>query len=587
MNIAAIYHRPESEYAFLYTKDLFHIRIRTARKDIKSVGLIHGDPYKMNKKDWQNNESKMALTLSTEIYDYWEIEIKEPFNRCAYGFHLVDFNKQEIFYGDQGFFDFTIETLEKDNNYFRMPYFHEVDRFKAPEWVKETVWYQIFPERFANGDKTNDPKNVLPWGSKTPGVTDFFGGDLQGVIDHLDHLVDLGINGIYFCPIFKAHSNHKYDTIDYFEIDPSFGTKETFKKLVTECHKRNIKVMLDAVFNHMGDNSPQWQDVKKNGQNSKYANWFHIKKFPVSYKEGDNFEDAKDITYDVFASTPHMPKLNTADPDVKKYLLSVAKYWIDEFDIDAWRLDVANEVDHEFWRDFRRVCDASKKDFYLLGEIWHSSQSWLNGDEFSAVMNYAYTDSIKEYFIKKELPLSKLISNINDQLMMYRKQTNQVQFNVLDSHDTARILTVANNDKDLEKQVLAFTYLQPGVPCIYYGDEYGIDGGEDPECRKCMIWDKSKQDLSLYAFFKNLVSLRRKNNDILSKGSINWNDTLVDKNLVIFKRSLNGREITGVFNNSNSVQKVDFEGTVKMDNLVSFAEEKVTISPKGFIIFSK
>ncbi|KRK62984.1 hypothetical protein C5L30_001472 [Companilactobacillus farciminis] len=468
-----------------------------------------------------------------------------------------------------------------------MPYFHEVDRFKAPEWVKETVWYQIFPERFANGDKTNDPKNVLPWGSKTPGVTDFFGGDLQGVIDHLDHLVDLGINGIYFCPIFKAHSNHKYDTIDYFEIDPSFGTKETFKKLVTECHKRNIKVMLDAVFNHMGDNSPQWQDVKKNGQNSKYANWFHIKKFPVSYKEGDNFEDAKDITYDVFASTPHMPKLNTADPDVKKYLLSVAKYWIDEFDIDAWRLDVANEVDHEFWRDFRRVCDASKKDFYLLGEIWHSSQSWLNGDEFSAVMNYAYTDSIKEYFIKKELPLSKLISNINDQLMMYRKQTNQVQFNVLDSHDTARILTVANNDKDLEKQVLAFTYLQPGVPCIYYGDEYGIDGGEDPECRKCMIWDKSKQDLSLYAFFKNLVSLRRKNNDILSKGSINWNDTLVDKNLVIFKRSLNGREITGVFNNSNSVQKVDFEGTVKMDNLVSFAEEKVTISPKGFIIFSK
>lgn len=134
---------------------------------------------------------------------------------------------------------------------------------------------------------------------------------------------------------------------------------------------------------------------------------------------------------------------------------------------------------------------------------------------------------------------------------------------------------------------MAFTYLQPGVPCIYYGDEYGIDGGEDPECRKCMIWDKSKQDLSLYAFFKNLVSLRRKNNDILSKGSINWNDTLVDKNLVIFKRSLNGREITGVFNNSNSVQKVDFEGTVKMDNLVSFAEEKVTISPKGFIIFSK
>lgn len=198
-------------------------------------------------------------------------------------------------------------------------------------------------------------------GIESTGSAGFFGGDLQGVIDHLDHLVELGINGIYFCPIFEAYSNHKYDTINYLNIDPAFGDKETFKKLVDECHRRGIKVMLDAVFNHIGDTSPQWQDVIKNGKDSPYADWFHIHEFPVSYQESADFEQASNITYDVFAFAPHMPKLNTANPEVKAYLLEIAKYWIEEFDIDAWRLDVANEVDHQFWKEFRKVCDETKK----------------------------------------------------------------------------------------------------------------------------------------------------------------------------------------------------------------------------------
>src|SRR5699024_5658775 len=209
-----------------------------------------------------------------------------------------------------------------------------------------------------------------------------------GIIKHLDYLVDLGINGIYFTPIFKAHSNHKYDTIDYMEIDPQFGDKSTFKELVKACHEKGIRIMLDAVFNHSGYYFSQFQDVLEKGENSKYKNWFHIKDFPIQTDPVPNF--------DSFAFTSHMPKLNTEHPDVKQYLLDVATYWIKEFDIDGWRLDVANEVDHQFWREFRTAVKSVKQDVYILGEIWHDSMPWLQGDQFDAVMNYPFTNSAIE-----------------------------------------------------------------------------------------------------------------------------------------------------------------------------------------------
>ncbi|MDN6112239.1 MAG: glycoside hydrolase family 13 protein, partial [Tetragenococcus halophilus] len=476
MNTAAIYHRPESEFAYLYEKETLHLRLRTAKSDISSVQVVGGDPY-LVEKGQRETPIDMVKILSTDLHDYWFASVKAPFKRLSYGFVLTSEDHVQVFYGDQGLFPLSKNVLGSPNLYFRLPYFHEIDRFKALKWAEETVWYQIFPERFANGDKSNDPKGTFRWGSKVPGRQDYFGGDLQGVIDHLDYLEELGINGIYFCPIFKAYSNHKYDTIDYRKIDPDFGDEKVFKNLVEECHKRGIKVMLDAVFNHMGDQSPQWQDVLAKGKDSKYAAWFHINEFPASYKESDDFEEAHQLTYDTFAFTPHMPKLNTANSEVQEYLLDTAKYWIENFDIDAWRLDVANEVDHAFWKKFRKVCDETKKDFYILGEIWHSAQKWLEGDESHAVMNYAYTDAIMGYFVKKQLSLKEMVSAINQQLMLYRDQTNQVQFNVLDSHDTPRLLTQAQEDKELMKQVLVFTYLQPGVPCLYYGDEIGMTGG--------------------------------------------------------------------------------------------------------------
>lgn len=583
MITSAIYHRPDSEFAYLYKKDLMHIRIRTARGDIKQVNLLHGDSYSLHEEKFYQRPLAMTKYLSTDLYDYWVAETKEKYNRMSYAFEVIGFDGIRVLYGDHGVYPFEEKYLTMPNNYFKMPYFHEADRFKAPEWVKETVWYQIFPERFANGDPNNDPEGTLPWASKDPDRQDFFGGDLQGVIDHLDHLVDLGINGIYFCPIFKAHSNHKYDTIDYLEIDPAFGDKNLFKQLVEECHKRGIKVMLDAVFNHLGDTSMQWQDVIKNGADSRYADWFHIHEFPVSYKE-EEFEHASDITYDVFAFTPHMPKLNTANPEVKAHLLNIAKYWIKKFDIDAWRLDVANEVDHQFWKEFRKVCDETKKDFYILGEIWHSSQSWLQGDEFHAVMNYAYTDAIMEFFVKNKISMSKMISEINSQLMMYRQQTNEMQFNVLDSHDTPRLLTEANGNKDLMKQVLAFTYMQPGVPCVYYGDEFSMTGGMDPDCRKCMDWEG---DQEMFRYFQKLIRFRKNNHLVFSEGTMVWHKIVEEVGLLELERELAEKQIDGIFNTGDQPQQAALPENILLSNLTEEREGELLIKPNGFVIFEK
>ena len=586
MDTAAIYHRPESEYAFLYTNTRFRIRLRTRKNDIKKVYVLCGDPYTITTEKWYQKQRPMKKCLSTNVHDYWEIEVTSETRRLQYAFHVVGEDNTDCFYGDQGIFPYRENVITEPNFYFRIPYFHQIDRFTIPEWVKETVWYQIFPERFANGDKANDPEHTLPWGSKDPDREDFFGGDLQGVRDHLDYLTDLGVNGIYFCPIFKATSNHKYDTIDYYEVDPAFGDKKLLKNLIDEAHKRGIRIMFDAVFNHMGVHSPQWQDVLKNGEKSIYKDWFHIRFFPVdSYQMTDLPETAENIPYDTFAFPPFMPKLNTANPEVQKYLLDIATYWIKEFDIDGWRLDVANEVDHHFWKKFREAVTEIKPDIYILGEIWHSSQAWLQGDEFHAVMNYAFTDSIKDYFAKKKITASQMVSGMNHQQMLYRDQVNEGTFNLLDSHDTARILTLCQGNKELMKSVMAFMFLQKGSPCIYYGTEIGMTGEDDPDCRKCMIWEKEEQDLELFGFIKELVSLRKQLSKIISEGSTQWLIVYDREDKLYFTRELEGQIIYVYFNQSKEPWVVEQENEVILSQNCQLLEDgKAEIRQYGFLI---
>ncbi|WP_430535990.1 glycoside hydrolase family 13 protein [Listeria rocourtiae] len=588
MEKAAIYHQPFSSYAYGYDSQTLHIKIRSKRDDIQEVVLIAADPYLQTDSGWASEETALRKVASTEEHDYWFVAVKPEQRRLQYGFVLTDTIGEDVFYGGRGFYENTPANRAIMDYYFKFPFLHDTEVFKAPEWVKETIWYQIFPERFDNGDPSLSPANVLPWGSKDPDRDDFFGGDIQGIISHLDYLAELGINGIYLTPIFEASTNHKYDTLNYFEIDPHFGDKETFRKLVQEAHKRGIKIMLDAVFNHIGDKSPEWQDVLKNGENSKFVDWFHIRSFPVTPGENGNVEGKNTLSFDTFAYTMHMPKLNTANPDVQKYLLDIATYWVREFDIDGWRLDVANEVDHAFWKEFNKAVRNEKEDIYILGEIWHDSWLWLLGDEFDSVMNYPFTQTIIENFVEERIKPTKMVSGISEQLMRYQEQVNHVMFNMLDSHDTARLLTRCEGDKDKAKLALAFMFAHTGSPCIYYGTEIGMDGADDPLCRKCMEWDEANQDKDMLTFMKKLIAFRKANQKVLTYGNLDWHIVDDEKHIVAFSRKLDGKCLTFIFNQSDvtrTVLKADIAITREVRNAwTNEVAGNLDVPAKSFVI---
>ena len=579
MELTAIYHRPESEYAYLYKEGQVHIRIRTKKEDIEKIVLHYGDPFVFLEDSYEDVKEMVKVT-SDDLFDYWQVAVSVRFARLQYLFELKDKKGQSVLYGDKGFTDNSPENLALEGNGFKLPYIHKIDGCQVPDWVSKTVWYQIFPERFANGNAELSPEGALDWDSSIrPKSSDFFGGDLQGIIDHLDYLQDLGITGLYLCPIFESPSNHKYNTTDYFEIDRHFGDKETFRQLVEQAHLRGMKVMLDAVFNHMGDQSAQWQNVLKHGEKSVYKDWFHIQKFPVT---NDKLVNPKELPYHTFAFASYMPKLNTANPEVKDFLLRVATYWIEHFDIDALRLDVANEVDHQFWRDFRKAVLAKKPDLYILGEVWHTSQPWLNGDEFHAVMNYPLSDSIKDYFLSRSKKTSQFIAEINCQSMYYKQQISEVMFNLLDSHDTERILTTAQGDIQLVKSALAFLFLQRGTPCIYYGTELELGGGMDPDCRRVMPWDRVSSSNDMLNFMKNLIQLRKDVADIIQHGKFTLEEITPD--VLDIEWQHDHQAIRAVFNQSNENYLLDRD-SVDLLSHCQTDDQQLVILPKGFVVY--
>ncbi|HEY2421111.1 MAG TPA: alpha-glycosidase [Neobacillus sp.] len=536
----AIYHRPKDNYAYACANGELHIFIRTKKDDMKEVTLIHGDPYNWSNKQWQTTTATMTKSGTDQFFDYWFANVAPPFKRLRYGFILND-GIESTCLTEKGYY--SEPPLDDTGYYFCFPFINNADIFKAPNWVKNTVWYQIFPERFANGNKDNNPDGTLPWASTDPTPTNFFGGDLEGVIQHINYLKELGISGIYFTPIFRAYSNHKYDTIDYMEIDPQFGSKETFKELIKVCHENGIKVMLDAVFNHSGFYFPQFQDVLKLGENSRYKNWFHTHEFPLVTEPLPN--------YDTFAFTPFMPKLNTENPEVKEYLLEVGRYWVREFNIDGWRLDVANEVDHAFWRDFRREVKAIKPELYILGEIWHDSMPWLRGDQFDAVMNYPFTTNILNLFAKQTITVKEFVEQMTNVIHMYPQNVNEVAFNLIGSHDTPRILTECGEDIERLKQVYTLLLTYIGTPCIYYGDEVGMTGVQDPGCRKCMEWDQAKQNQELFGHVQKLIQLRGQYPLLANEGRFSFISPEYHDTCLAYTKSDGAKRTLVILNTSN------------------------------------
>lgn len=374
--------------------------------------------------------------------------------------------------------------------------------FTTPDWVKHAVFYQIFPERFANGDPSNDPENVQPWGSP-PAISNFMGGDLQGIIDKLPYLADLGITALYLTPIFLSPSNHKYHTDDYYRIDPRFGTLETFRALLDAAHERGIRVILDGVFNHSGRGFFAFTDILENDAASPYLKWYILSGLPLNPYDG-----SKPANYEAWWGMRALPKFNTDHQPVRDYLLGVARYWIEQ-GIDGWRLDVPNEIaDHNFWREFRRIVKEVNPEAYIVGEIWQDASPWLDGTQFDAVMNYVFRDLCRDYFAQTKITTQAFAQGIDSLLQRYPLEATLVQLNLLGSHDTARYRTEAGGSLQKVKQTLLFQACFPGAPCIYYGDEIGLEGGGDPLCRAAFPWEESAWQGELRDFVKTCIAIR-------------------------------------------------------------------------------
>ena len=509
MLLSAIYHRMSEQYCYSLDQDNLIINIKTGY-DIDKVYIIYGDPYDAGimggNEQWNGQREEIIYKKRLKNHVWWTTTLQPQYKRCKYYFELHA-GEECMFFFEDGFL--TKEEMDqtgKTLSYFIMPWMNPADVCKTPAWVNDTVWYQIFPERFCNGDKSIDPENVLPWQSGKVDFHDFYGGDIRGIRDRLPYLRDLGITGLYLNPVFESTSNHKYNTRDYKKVDPHFGTNEDLRMLVKEAHDMGIRVMLDAVFNHTGADHPMWIDVLEKGRDSKYADWYMVNRWPVE-QDGDT----RDGRYYSFAFARYMPKLNTNNPEVQDYLLDIIKFWIETFDIDGLRFDVGNEISHSFLKAVRYMTGHLKDDFYLLGEIWHDSITWLLGDEYDSVMNYPLSTAIADFWVYKNRGRETFEYDINRCFTMYYSQVNDVLFNLLDSHDTNRLLDKAENNIDIFYQQLAVLFTMPGSPCIYYGTEVAMEGSYDPDCRRCMPWDEidsGKKDAEI-SEMKKLISMRQ------------------------------------------------------------------------------
>ncbi|MFA6584376.1 MAG: glycoside hydrolase family 13 protein [Elusimicrobiaceae bacterium] len=542
----------------------------------------------------------------------------------------------------------------------------------VPQWAKSAVWYQIFPERFRNGDRANDPKagsligawphddisgwQIHPWGAdwyelqpyeKANGKDLWFniqrrryGGDLQGVIDKLDYLRELGVNAIYLNPVFAAPSSHKYDGMTYHHIDPDFGpdpegdrkiiaaedpsvparwqwtaADRLVLRLIKEAHARDMKVIFDGVFNHMGVKSWPFEDVKKNGEKSKYKDWFHITSW-------DNPAAGTKFAYNGWYGVPELPELRqdengtTAGP--RKYIFDCTRRWLSpggnvSDGIDGWRLYVAFCIRHPFWKAWRKHVKAINPEAYLVAEVVDPPdvvKPYCSGDEFDAVMNYNFTFAVSEFLFggKNRIKASEFDKLLADLRAIFPGDSALVQQNLLDSHDSARVSSRILNrnlgtgirqwgkyydvskgsnpefktgkpgpaEIQTQKLAAAFQFTYPGAPMIYYGDEVGMWGANDPDCRKPMLWDDVKYadearnpdqtfraeadrvapDKELLAFYKKLISLR---NTLTPLRLGDYKTLLVDdeKAVFVFSRSYKGETVICAFNAGDGLAEIE------------------------------
>ncbi|MCX8130372.1 MAG: alpha-glycosidase [Clostridia bacterium] len=536
----AIIHNLTRDFAYPLEKNKLLIKLKIKRGDATKCTLVYWNRHRLE------SEGKLHAVMRCYardfLYDYYEtvIDTVEITKYIKYLFCIED-ESNTVWLNYYG-----VSEKEPEDGFFEYNYTNDNDVFRTPDWVSDAIVYHIFPERFCDGDASNNPENAVPWGS-TPTGHNFMGGDLKGIAEKIEYIADLGVNMIYLNPIFESCSNHKYDTTDYFKIDPQFGDLDDLKNLVKRCHEKGIRIILDGVFNHCGILSGQFQDVIEKGEKSQYKDWFFIENYPAN---------PQIMNYECVGYYNCMPKLRMSNPEVRKYFLDVVRYWMEETGIDGWRLDVSDEIEATFLREMRALTKSIKADSFILGETWKENLEMLKGDQVDSIMNYLFWDSVVGFFAKGSIESQEFNNRINRFLGNYSRQVRFSLYNLIGSHDTTRFLTFCNGDHRRMKAAIAFQMCFPGIPAIYYGDEIGMDGENDPGCRRTMIWDESLYNRELLEWYKKLVKIR-KSSEVLRQGDYKCNYCNPDNGVYAFFRELGNDRFYIVINSTENA--VDME----------------------------
>ncbi len=443
-----------------------------------------------------------------------------------------------------------------------------------PAWVRDAIFYQIFPDRFYNGDPSNDPPGVSSWG-EPPTRSSLFGGDLTGIVQKLDYLKDLGITALYLTPIFTAPSNHKYDTVDYFHVDPAFGGNAALQRLVTAVHARGMRIVLDGVFNHCSDQHPFFRDAMENGKSSNYWDWFTI--------DGDHVIQNPEPNYACWAGVRVMPEWNHKNPKVVDYLLSVVRHWIREYGIDGWRLDTVDYLPPDFVRDVHRTTQQENPDAYVLGEVMGVATAWFKHDALDGVMHYKLWEAVVDFLAKEQSDAREFAAFVRSLWHSYPKESNYACYTLLGSHDKPRFLTLAHGDTRKLALAAAFLFSFPGAPAVYYGDEIGLEGGEDPDCRRCFPWNESAWDKGLHATFKKLIAFR-KAHPALRRGEPRFLDAR--GRFLVLSRTISDEQIILALNAGDHEEQIRFP-VMYTDLADGTAGTEFTVPEMGFRLLQR
>lgn len=524
-----------SEYAFALDDTHYIFRLRTGKGEAESVRFYYADRAVMTPK-LQFAPLPMEKFRTDRYFDWYEIRLETRFERIAYYFELQNGVETLFYYGDC----YEMAGTPTRADYFQLPFNHRADRFAAPAWTRDAVVYNIFPDSFAAG------KRLAP-----NGVPPCRGGTVRGVTENLDYITSLGFNCIYLNPIFAARSYHRYDTLDYYRIDPHMGAEDDLRDLVRRAHALGIRVILDGVFNHVSSDHPFFRDVLEKGRASRYYSCFY------ALPETPRMPAAGELPgYTCFSYVADMPKTNTADPFLRQYFCDIGAYWVRKFDVDGWRLDVANELDDGFLRAFRASVKAAKSDALIVGEVWENAAHYLGGDMLDSAMNYDFRRYCRRFFAEQTVDAETFDTNVSTLLLRYNENALFAQLNLLDSHDVSRFLSLCGGKTERMELAVLLQMTFPGMPCVFYGDEKGLCGESEPEYRRPMAWDASSP---LEEVYRRMIALR-KTHPALRYGS--FHTELACGGVYRYSRVWNSTKITVAMNLGAEPVKAEKRGTL-------------------------